>query len=158
MCLNEINAGSKVFAKYQSSGRAQLAGIINCAGCPTLVAPDKLLNRIRVLTELGIDVLHFSTCILALCPYQKKYQQLIESNFPNVKIELGTHDGGGEAGIEMFKQGVHNLLCQPAKTMADMVKQRMSQEAARTFHRTYSPSGVSELIPELCSSVFALSP
>jgi len=37
-CLNERYEGRGEFARYND--KARLAGIINCAGCPTLIAPE----------------------------------------------------------------------------------------------------------------------
>jgi|GEM_PF-5739104 len=50
-CLDCVNKGTGAFDRY--AGGAELVGIINCAGCPTSRAPEKLLNRLRTLTEVG---------------------------------------------------------------------------------------------------------
>ncbi len=59
MCLENIHKTAGQFARYKADGGAQLVGIINCAGCPTAVAPEKLLNRVRPLAAIGVDL---STC------------------------------------------------------------------------------------------------
>jgi len=47
------------FARYQEDESLDLIGIINCAGCPTLAAPEKILKRVRALAEYRLDALLF---------------------------------------------------------------------------------------------------
>ena len=71
MYLQGVNENSGEFARYNDQGGTQLMGIINCAGCPTAVAPEKLLRRVRSLSFLQLDAIHLSSCMLALCPLKK---------------------------------------------------------------------------------------
>ena len=96
-----------------------LVGIINCPGCPTLTGPDKLLLRIRGLTDFRIDALHFSCCVKTLCPFKEKYKDTLEKAFSNIKIAIGTHQEHITA--EEYRERVKKLFCQPRKTMVDVI-------------------------------------
>lgn len=121
-CLEELKAGKGEFAAY--NGDAQLVGIINCAGCGTFVAPDKLLKRIRSLTELNVEAIHLSTCMMNICPFMHKYQKLLADSFPHIRIVLGTH--GPPAGIKAdefktYHQEMVKSLIAQGETMADII-------------------------------------
>ncbi|MCG8636047.1 MAG: CGGC domain-containing protein [Desulfobacterales bacterium] len=121
-CLEDIYAGGGEFKRYEAEGGAQLAGIINCAGCPTAVAPEKLLTRVRSLAVLGVEAIHLSACVMGLCPFKKKYAGLLEKEFPGIEIVLGTHDapeGEGEFFMDWARQ---NLSTRP-NPMADLASQ-----------------------------------
>ncbi len=120
-CLQDVNQNAGEFARHKENGGTVLAGIINCAGCPTAVAPEKLLNRIRSLTMLGLDAIHLSSCMMSLCPFRKKYAKLLEENFPEIEIVEGTHLEPPEV-VKMFVDGVKGMLTQPQETMADLAQ------------------------------------
>ena len=119
-CLNDLRKRKGAFSRYPADEKLDLIGIINCSGCPTLAGPEKLLGRIRALTEFRIEVIHFSYCMDALCPYKEKYKKMLQEHFPNIEIVIGTH----EAHItnEQFREGVKGLFCQPKRTMVDLIK------------------------------------
>ena len=99
--------------------------MINCAGCPTLAAPGKILNRVRAVGEYRIDALHFSYCMTALCPFLSKYEKVIHEEYPNLTIVHGTHKPLDKAE---FHGMVRELLCPSAsrpKTMSDRIKESM---------------------------------
>ena len=118
-CLSDFRKRKGTFADYPQDEKLTLMGIINCSGCPTLIGPDKLLQRIRSLTEFGVDVIHFSYCVKALCPFKVKYQAAIEQAFPKVRIVIGTHEE--HMTPEEFRGRVKKLFCQPRKTMVDII-------------------------------------
>jgi predicted metal-binding protein len=118
-CLADFRKRKGTFAAYPPEEKLTLVGIINCPGCPTLTGPDKLLERLRALTEFRVDNIHFSYCLKALCPFQERYKRAIEENFPNIRIVIGTHE---EHVIpEEFRQRIKRLFCQPRKTMVDVI-------------------------------------
>ena len=119
-CLRDLRKRKGAFAQYESSEELELIGLINCAGCPTLAGPEKLLSRIRALAEFRIDVIHLSYCLDALCPYKSKYQALIREHFPEVNIVVGTHEA--HVTHEQFRESVKGLFCQPRQTMVDVIK------------------------------------
>ncbi len=91
-CLSDFRKRKGTFADNPQDEKLSLMGIINCPGCPTLTGPDKLLQRIRSLTAFGVDSIHFSYCIKALCPFKEKYKAALEHAFPDIKIVIGTHE------------------------------------------------------------------
>ncbi len=118
-CLSDYRKRKGTFAEYPSNQPLDLVGIINCPGCPTLTGPDKLLQRVRALTEFRVDAIHFSYCMKALCPFKEKYQKALQEAFPNITIIIGTHRE--HITPEEFRQRVKRLFCQPRKTMVDVI-------------------------------------
>lgn len=118
-CLADFRNRRGTFADYPKNEQLDLVGIINCPGCPTLVGPDKLLQRIRSLTEFRVDAIHFTFCIKALCPFKEKYEKALKEAFPDIKIVIGTHQE--HISEQEYKKRVKKLFCQPRKTMIDMI-------------------------------------
>ncbi len=100
-----------------------MVGILNCPGCPTIIGFDKLLKRIRALTEFGVDAIHFTYCMKALCPFKETYKTALEKTFPNIKIVIGTHQE--HITSEAYREQVKKLFCQPQKTMIDVILDRV---------------------------------
>ena len=118
-CLADFRKRKGTFAEYPENEKLTLGGIINCPGCPTLTGPDKLLQRIRALTEFKVDSIHFTYCMKALCPFKEKYRQALEEAFPNIRIVIGTHEE--HVAPEEYRERVKKLFCQPRKTMVDVI-------------------------------------
>ena len=112
-CLADLRKRKGAFAQYPADEKLDLVGIINCPGCPTVVGPAKLLQRIKSLTEFKVHSIHLSYCILALCPFKAKYIEAIEKAFPTITVISGTH----EEHISYLELGekVANAFCQPRK-------------------------------------------
>lgn len=121
-CLSDFRKRKGAFAAYPPEEKLTLVGMINCPGCPTLTGADKLLQRIRSLTEFQVDVIHFTYCMKALCPFTKKYKAALEEAFPKIKIVLGTHEE--LVTPEEYRQRVKKLFCQSPKTMVDVILDR----------------------------------
>ncbi len=126
VCLADLRKRKGAFAAYPEDEKLTLLGIINCPGCPTLTGADKLLERIRGLTEFGVDSIHFSYCIKALCPFKEKYQKTLKDSFPDIKVVLGTHEE--HSTPDVFKKKVKNLFCQPRRTMVDIILDKNSSD------------------------------
>ncbi len=118
-CLADFRKRKGAFADYPQDEKLTLTGIINCPGCPTLTGPDKLLQRIRALTEFGVDTIHFTYCIKALCPFKGKYKAAIAGAFPGVRVIVGTHEE--HLSPDEYRRRVKRLFCQPRKTMVDII-------------------------------------
>ena len=118
-CLADLRKSRGTFADYPANESLDLVGIINCPGCPTLTGPDKLLTRIRALTDFRVDAIHFSYCVKALCPFRETYKQALKKEFPKIKIVIGTHQE--HVTPEEFRERVKKLFCQPRKTMVDVI-------------------------------------
>jgi len=121
-CLRDMRKREGAFELYKDDDSLDLVGIINCSGCPTLVGPEKLLHRIRALTEFHLDAIHFTYCLEALCPFRTKYESLLKENFPNIEIVIGTHKA--HVTHDEFRREVKNLFCQSQETMVDIIKGR----------------------------------
>lgn len=125
-CLSDFRKRQGAFAAYPAAEKLTLIGIINCPGCPTLTGSDKLHARIRALTDFGVDAIHFSFCMQALCPFREKYKHDLEQSFPTVKIVIGTHEE--QVTPEEFRDRVKKLFCQRRKTMVDIILDRDAGE------------------------------
>ncbi len=117
VCLGDMRKRRGFFAKYPKDEGLELIGIINCAGCPTLAAPEKILKRVRALADYRLDAIHFSYCMTALCPFMKKYAAIIAARYPDLEIVYGTHVPKDTAA---FRKGVQELLCPSVHSCQDM--------------------------------------
>ena len=118
-CLANLHNRKGAFAEYPEDEELVLVGIINCPGCPTVVGADKLLQRVRALTEFNVDAIHFAYCIKALCPFREKYRKALEEKFHSIKIVIGTHEE--RLTPEEFQKRIKQLFCQPRKSMVDLI-------------------------------------
>ncbi len=125
-CLADLRKRKGTFASYPPEEKLTLMGIINCPGCPTLTGPDKLLGRVRALTEFGVDAIHFTYCMKALCPFKEKYKAALEKTFPTIRIVIGTHEE--HVAPEEFRRRVKKLFCRPRKTMVDVLLNKDEEE------------------------------
>jgi len=116
-CLGDMRKRKGLFERYKDDDKLDLIGIINCSGCPTLAAPEKILKRIRALAIYGLDALHFSYCITALCPFIKKYEKVIQEKYPELIIVHGTHRPKDK---KEFREEVKELLCPTLSLAQDM--------------------------------------
>ena len=121
-CLADFRKRRGTFAQYTQDEKLTLVGIINCPGCPTLTGPDKLLNRIKALTEFKVDTIHFTYCMKALCSFKEKYKKAVEESFPSIKVVIGTHEE--HVTPEEYRKRVKALFCQEQKTMVDVILDR----------------------------------
>ena len=117
VCLGDMRKRRGLFEKYKDEEKLELIGIINCAGCPTLAAPEKILKRVKALAEYRLDALHFSYCMTALCPFLKKYEKAIKENYPELTIVHGTHTPRNK---ETFQKEIKELLCPTISAVQDM--------------------------------------
>ena len=121
-CLADLRKRRGTFAAYPAGEPLDLVGIINCPGCPTLTGPDKLLRRIKALTEFRAGAIHFANCVKSLCPFQEQYRRALEASFPGITIVIGTHQE--HITTEEFRSRVKRLFNQQRKTMVDMILDR----------------------------------
>ncbi len=117
VCLRDMRKREGFFQSYSGDGPLELIGLISCAGCPTLAAPEKILKRVRALAEYRLDALHLSYCMTALCPFLPKYQRIIREAYPDLVVVLGTHK---PIDVEEFRRGVKELLCPTIQRRQDM--------------------------------------
>ncbi|MDD5312223.1 MAG: CGGC domain-containing protein [Dehalococcoidia bacterium] len=119
-CLRALNTADSEFARY--SGNVELVGIINCAGCPGIFGAEKLSNRIRTLTELNVDAIHFSSCLVDFCPNKDEYRKMINEKYPAIDVVFGTHSYPEGISEETHIRAVIDLIRQPKRSMIDLMK------------------------------------
>ncbi len=122
VCLGDLRRRRGLFKDYPQDEPLDLIGIISCAGCPTLAAPEKILKRVRAVAAYRLDALHLSFCMVNLCPFIKTYAALIKREFPGINIVMGTHQPTDRGS---FQRGVKELLCQTLaapQTMNDLIR------------------------------------
>ena len=117
VCLGDLRKREGLFERYKDEEKVELIGIINCAGCPTLAAPEKILKRTKSLTDYRLDALHFSYCMTALCPFLKHYDSIIKQHNPGLRVVHGTHRPRGKA---QFQSEMKELLCPQVAVPQDM--------------------------------------
>ena len=125
VCLADLRKRRGFFEQYPKDEPLELIGIISCAGCPTIAAPEKILKRVRAVAAYRLEALHLSFCMVTLCPFIKPYTTLIKREFPDINIVMGTHQPA-ERG--RFVRGVKELLCQTLarpQTMNDLIRGTM---------------------------------
>jgi len=125
ICLRDMRERRGFFDRYPADEPLDLVGITACSGCPTLVAPDKILKKVRSLADYDLDALHLAFCMTALCPFKAKYKAAIEKAYPGLTIVEGTHQPPADLGD--FKAAVHEMLCpsQPSWDMNDRIQRKM---------------------------------
>jgi predicted metal-binding protein len=67
VCLGDLRKRRGFFAQYPQDEPLDLIGIINCAGCPTVAAPEKILKRVRAVAEFKIGGMHFTPVYTRYC-------------------------------------------------------------------------------------------
>lgn len=120
ICLKDLRAKGGKFDRYDDS--VELVGIINCAGCPGILGPEKLVHRIRALAELNVDAIHFSSCLIDFCPFKEQYRKMICEKYPGIDVVLGTHDPPEGITPDIFIQAVREIVRQPKPGMIDLIK------------------------------------
>jgi predicted metal-binding protein len=120
LCLKELRAKDGEFARYGAD--VELVGIIDCAGCPGILGADKLAHRIRALTELDVDAIHFSSCLLDFCPFKKKFHEMINEKYPDIDVVFGTHHPPEGITPAIHMQAVKDMVRQPKPSHVDLIK------------------------------------
>lgn len=121
VCFADMRKRRGFFNKYPKNEPLDLVGIISCSGCPTIIAPEKILRRVRAVAEFGIDALHFSYCMTALCPFISQYQKVIGDAYPNIELISGTHK---PIDKKEFQRGVKEIICptmSPLQSMNELI-------------------------------------
>ena len=117
VCLGDMRKRKGFFERYKDEEKLDLICIINCSGCPTLAAPEKILKKVKALVQYRLDALHLSYCMTALCPFLKKYQAVIAKVYPELEIVLGTHIPKDK---DQFRNDVKEQLCPTVSDVQDM--------------------------------------
>ena len=126
-CLRAFNGRDVVFKRYKDDNDLALVGLTSCDGCPTLYAPERILNNVKPLVELGeAEIIHIASCMVKMCPFIQKYKSIINIQYPAVEIVMGTDtatESPYDAPILMFK----GLLTKNNPDITCAVKELMSK-------------------------------
>ncbi|CQR72606.1 CGGC domain protein [Sporomusa ovata DSM 2662] len=107
-CFKSFNNRKGMFERYKEDQESQIVGFATCAGCPTLYALEKILKKVKPLVELSkADTIHFSSCMVKLCPFVKKYKSIINATYPHVEVVMGTDES---TPLETMKIMLKNVL------------------------------------------------
>ncbi|MCL2387425.1 MAG: CGGC domain-containing protein [Defluviitaleaceae bacterium] len=120
-CLHDFECRTGKFSDYDKAN-SSLVGIISCCGCPTLGYPEKIMRKINALVEFKVTAIHFSFCMVALCPFINKYIEIISSKYPEIKLVKGTHEE--RLTCEQFRDYVKAAFDGGYK-MNDIIKRRI---------------------------------
>jgi predicted metal-binding protein len=117
-CLHDLNKRLGKFKDYSSESSLRLAGIITCPGCPTLAYPEKIMRKVNALANFKVTSIHFSFCMVALCPFLNKYIEIIGKAYPDIKLIKGTHEE--HYTYEQFRENVKSAFDKKLK-MNDLI-------------------------------------
>jgi predicted metal-binding protein len=101
-----------MFKSYPKDQEMELISIATCPGCPTDVAPGSLLKEVRALAKTA-QIIHFSSCIVALCPFKEKLMEPLKNKFPAITFVAGTH--GTMTGDEFWEKVKNFAVPLPAR-------------------------------------------
>jgi len=127
-CFRSFNGREGQFKRYQDDKELQIVGFSTCAGCPTLLAPEKILLKVKPLVEMSqAEIIHFATCMVNLCPFVNKYKNVVNAKYPHVEVVMGT-DEPSEARLEAVKGSIKKLLTQDQPDITEEFKKVMAQQ------------------------------
>lgn len=121
VCLGDMRKRKGLFQEYPPEEKLELVGITSCTGCPTINASQKILRKAGAIAEFRVDAIHFSYCLVTLCPFKEKYAKVIQEAYPGIKLVMGTHTPGD---TKIFRDDVRDLLCTRRLNMTDLIKGR----------------------------------
>jgi predicted metal-binding protein len=113
-CKTDFKNRDGMFKSYPKDQEVELISIASCPGCPTDVAPGGLLREVRALAKTA-QIIHFSSCIVALCPFKEKLMEPLKNKFPAIVFIAGTH-GTMTAGDEFWEKVKDFAVPLPARS------------------------------------------
>ena len=125
-CLMDYNERKGLFKQHDNP---VLVGMLSCAGCPTITGTEKLKTKIKGLAESGIEALHISSCMALLCPFKNKYISMIEKEYPQLEVIVGTHEASDEVN-EQFKGMVKSFFASEKQTIDRLGNEMAKQQQA----------------------------
>jgi len=122
-CLRDLENQVGTFERYKGR-EVKLVGLISCAGCPTKIYPEKIMRKVKTLVEFDINVIHFSYCMVALCPFLDKYINVVKKKYPEIELVKGTHDS--HITVEQYQDYV-KTTCIKGMKMNDVIFRRVKE-------------------------------
>jgi len=116
LCKSDFKNRDGMFKSYPKDRELDLISIASCPGCPTDVAPGSLLRVVTALAKTA-QIIHFSSCIVALCPFKEKLMAPLKNKFPAITFIAGTHDTmtAGDEFWDKIRNFAVPLPARPAK-------------------------------------------
>jgi len=125
-CFKSLNDRVGMFERYKDDQELQIVGFSTCAGCPTLYAQEKILTKVKPLVEISkANTIHFSSCMVKLCPFVKKYKNVINAIYPKVEVVMGTDES---TPLETMKIMLKNLLTDNSHGITEELKRNMPSD------------------------------
>jgi predicted metal-binding protein len=121
VCLGDLRRRRGFFERYPPEEPLDLVAVINCAGCPTIGAAEKILERVKSVAEFNPDAIHLSFCMSSLCPFRDRYAGVVREYYPGIEVVMGTHT---PKDPRAFQLEVKELLCVARRNMTDLIKSR----------------------------------
>ncbi|WPC41603.1 CGGC domain-containing protein [Clostridium sp. JS66] len=122
-CFKSFNERKGMFERYKDNQESQIVGFSTCAGCPTLYAFEKILIKVKPLVEISkADTIHFSSCMVKLCPFVQKYKSVINETYPNVEVVMGTDES---TPLETMKIMLKSILTDNSHGITEEFKRNM---------------------------------
>ena len=124
-CFGNLRGRQGSFEQYAEDDPPELVGIIHCGGCPTAVGTDRIWQKVKALTEYGVEALHLTSCLVQVCPFKEEFVKTIKKEYPDIKVVEGTHPFHD---VDAFKAGIKEVTSQRAVTpqkMNDIVFKRI---------------------------------
>jgi len=121
-CLEHFDKRLGSFHDYPQDTPLCLVGIISCAGCPTRAYPEKILKRVDTLVQFGVTNIHFANCMVEMCPFIKKYIEVVKKKYPEINLIEGSHEA--HRTPEKFREDVACAFEQ-GKNMVDVILRRL---------------------------------
>ncbi len=125
-CFKAFNNRKGMFDRYKEDQELQIVGFSTCAGCPTLYAQEKILSKVKPLVELSkADIIHFSSCMVKLCPFAQKYKSIMNATYPDVEVVMGTDES---TPLEMMKTMLKNVLTDNSHGITEEFKRNIPSD------------------------------
>lgn len=100
-CLYDVKNRVGAFGRYARDIQVELVGVVNCPGCPSQIAPYRIIAQIENLADFQVEAIHFTNCISTFCAFHENYRLLIERNYPELEVILGTTPHFTHAQVEL---------------------------------------------------------
>lgn len=125
-CFKSFNNHEGMFERYKENEEMQMVGFSTCDGCPTLYGFEKILIKVKPLVEISkADTIHFSSCMVQLCPFVQKYKNVINAAYPNVEVVMGTDEN---TSLETMKLMLKNVLTDNSHGITEEFKKNLPMD------------------------------
>jgi predicted metal-binding protein len=86
-CFKALHARTGSFIRYAGE-EAQIAGFVHCNGCGDK-AVEQVMARAERMRQVGVDVIHLSTCIKSRCDRYPEFLSALAEGFDVVGYSHG---------------------------------------------------------------------